>query len=351
MLKKYIYNKVIRYLPYYLRKKTDHKIVVIESDDWGLERALTPEAIEWAISKYGKDNFTRWTTDSLETAEDLKLLFDLFANYKGDFKFAPVITANFITHNINYQIDSNITFRSIEDTIKINNPELYNMYLEGIKNNFLRPQLHGFCHYNLTLVSEYFQSEEGREGFKNKFFLAKPTIRNHTSCLEGECTVANRNYEAQLISAQEVFFKTFGFYSETFIPPRFIIDSQIIKLLKKNHIEFLQSGNRLINSSSQRYYIPYYRRYLNQVWLNRNCRLDPHKDYGFNAEQCIYNINAAFENKQPAVIDFHRVNISGKYTPEYRNKSNDELNKVLNYLKIHHPVIIFTTSDKLLNCF
>ncbi len=342
-MKKSYFNRIIGYLPYYLRKKTNRKIVVIESDDWGQERATNKDAINWAEWKYGKDNFTRWTTDSLETIEDLKLLFDLLNSFQNSFQNNPIITANFITHNIDYKNSSTLTFKSIAET----NPALHQMYLTGMNQNILRPQLHGFCHYNLSQVYNYFNSIEGKEEFENNFFFAKTTIKGNLSTLEGECATSNLNYEAQLISAQRVFNETFGFYSETFVPPRFIIDSKIIKLLSKNKIKCMQGGNRLVNANKQKYLVPFYRKHLNQIWLNRNCRLDPHIDYNYNSGQCIDSINWAFKNQQPAVIDFHRVNLSGNFTPEYRDKSLHELAKVLTYLKVNHPDTLFISSDNL----
>ncbi len=341
----------LNYIPFYLRRRTSNKIVVIESDDWGQERALNAEALGWAARKYGRESFTRWTTDSLETDEDLILLFELFDTFKDCFQFAPVLTANFITHNIDYQNDSKMSFLSIEESIKNNNPALFKIYEYGIEHSFFKPQLHGYSHFNLERTRSYFNTDEGMEAYQNKFFYAKSTIIGNTSFLEGECTTANPNYEAQLLAAQQAFCNTFGYYSETFIPPRFIIDRGIISMLRNYDIKFLQAGSRLIDSRGIKYSRPFYRSYLGQIWLNRNCRLDPHQDYNYSAEQCITAINSAFGNEQPAVIDFHRVNIAGRFTPEYRAKSLSELKKVFDYLKRYHPDTIFTTSNQLLRYF
>ena len=102
--------KKLRYLRRFLGKRVDKKYIIIESDDWGLERALTPECLLWMEKKFGRNNFTRWTTDSLESEEDLQLLFGVLDDFKNKFDSPPIITANFITHNIDYQSKSELKF-------------------------------------------------------------------------------------------------------------------------------------------------------------------------------------------------------------------------------------------------
>ena len=87
----------------------------------------------------------------------------------------------------------------------------------------------------------------------------------------------------------------------------------------------------------------------NILWFPRNGRLDPHPDYGFFAENCISDIKTAFRYKIPAIIDFHRVNIAGRYNANYRNQSLEELNKVLTYTRKHWPDTRFITTEELIN--
>jgi hypothetical protein len=218
-----------------------------------------------------------------------------------------------------------------------------------MQEGLFKPQLHGYCHYNHSLLLDFFNTEEGLNAFNNQFFLAKSTIKGNLKFLSGECTTKNLHFESDLIKAQDSFFLTFGYYSKSFIPARYIIDHSLLPLLKNYYISNLQAGNMLVNGREERYYIPNFRKYQSQYWLSRNCRLDPHMDYNFGADQCIASINAAFVRNQPAVIDMHRVNFSGTFTPEYRNLSLKELQKVLNYLKQEHPDVIFYSSDELIN--
>ena len=65
-----------KYIPFIFRKRFKKKYIVIESDDWGMELSISIDGINYIKKKYGIENFTRWTTDSLESVEDLSLLYD-----------------------------------------------------------------------------------------------------------------------------------------------------------------------------------------------------------------------------------------------------------------------------------
>ena len=71
-----------KYLPLLLRKRFKQKYIIIESDDWGLQGSIDDTGIRFLRKNYQKESFTRWTTDSLETVEDLELLFDVLNKYK-----------------------------------------------------------------------------------------------------------------------------------------------------------------------------------------------------------------------------------------------------------------------------
>lgn len=334
------------YLPFFLRKKFKEKYIIIESDDWGLERALRSESVNKLKKKYGENKLSRWTLDSLETSEDLNELYDLLENYKNKFENHPVITANFITHNINYSDNENLNFIPISKGFNIESEDVRNLYKTGIKNNYIFPQLHGYSHYNLSELGKYFYTEEGKEAFVNKFLTGKSTIRGNFSFLQGEMSEENSE-TVKFKNASEEFNNLFGFYSKTFIPPTFIIDFKFIKLLKENNISLVQSSNRLIDSGKRRYKFPYFQKRKGLYWSVRNARLDPHPDYNFNHEQCLISIEKSFENKSPAVIDFHRVNFAGRYNPEYRSRTMSELKLLFNNIYDKWPEVKFINTQKL----
>ena len=335
-----------KYLPFYLRKKFEEKYIIIESDDWGLERALNSDSIEWTKKKFGQDKFSRWTFDSLESSEDLNEMFDLLEGYKNKFESPPIITANFITHNVDYTKPNELSFLPISKGFNKESEDVRGLYESGIKNKYIFPQLHGYCHYNLSELKNYFVTEEGKETFNNNFLLARSTIKGNLSFLHGELSSSNSE-DGNIGEASEEFKKLFGFYSKTVIPPTYIFDSEYITVIKENNITLVQSSNRLIKSNKKKYYFPHFHKRKGLFWSVRNARLDTHPDYGFYHEQCIRSIDTAFKYNSPAVIDFHRVNFAGKYSPDSRQRTMKELKLLFNEIYKKWPEAKFIHTQKL----
>lgn len=336
-----------KYIPFIFRKRFKKKYIVIESDDWGMELSISIDGINYIKKKYGIENFTRWTTDSLETVEDITLLFDLLSQYKNRFTSPPVITANFITHNIDYNNSDSLSFIPLTVHLK-EKPDIIAKYRKGINDKIFHPQLHGYCHYDTSKLISFYLSDEGRELFNIGFLSGKSTIRGNLGQFRSEFSKNNVEVKNKLTLAIEEFYNLFNFYPKSIIPSHFILDRKYFEILVNNGIKAIQASNRLINSSGRRYRKIYFRKQNGFIWIPRNARLDPHPDYNFNSESCIFDIELAFKYDVPAVIDFHRVNIAGRYNNNYRDKSLEELKKVLSYISKHWPDVKFITSEELL---
>ena len=342
-------NRYKRKISFYLRKKVTRKYVIIESDDWGLERAKDEDALSKIVQKYDDRNCTRWTRDALETEEDLDQLFVLFDYFKNKFDQPPIITANFITHNVDQSSKERLKFKPISEGYNYGNAGLFDKYREGFDKKYFIPQLHGYSHYDTSLLEQCFQSDDFVEDFKIGFPLAKSTIKGKLSLYRGECF--DPNFSKIIVEAIEVFKTTFGYYSKTFIPPNYLYSDKMNRLLTAHHIELLQSTGQFLSTGGNEVVRPYFRRKKGLLYSIRNARLDTHFHYNCLSEYCIKHIESAFTNKMPAVIDIHRVNFSGKYSPETRLKTLEELNKVFLYLYQKHPESIFISSDALLKVF
>ncbi|MEO8209368.1 MAG: hypothetical protein ABI840_02315 [bacterium] len=335
-----------KYLPFLLRKKFTEKFIIIESDDWGLERAISNDSINWMKMKFGEVNFSRWSLDSLETSEDLGELYNLLERYKNKFEHPPVITANFITHNVDYSKKNKLNFIPLSRGFNKESGDVRILYKKGIEDNYIFPQLHGYSHYNLSELNKYFFDAEGKDAFENGFLVARSTVKGNLSFLHGEFSKKNSDF-TKINEAKEEFKNFFGFYSKSIIPPTFIFDSEFIKIFKTINVSMVQSSNRLRNSEQKRYSFPYFQKRKGIYWSVRNARLDPHPDYNFNHEQCIQSIDKAFENKSPAIIDFHRVNFAGRFVPAYRDRTMKELKRLLDNILRRWPEAKFIHTQKL----
>ena len=334
-----------KYLPYLLRKKFNQKYIIIESDDWGMSQNTSYSGIEFLEKKFGREKFTRWTTDSLETCEDLNLLFGILNKYKTSFSKPPVITANFITHNIDYNVDNSLSFVSLSNSIDNSLKELYQ---RGMAEKILCPQLHGYCHYDVSELHKYFISKEGKKLFNHGILTGKSTIKGYLGMFRSEFAKYNSTIKNNFDLALKEFHRFFHYKPISLIPPHFIFDKFFLPLLINNGILAIQASNRLVDSNNKRYKKLFFRNSQGILWIPRNARLDPHSDYNYFSEHCISDISKAFSAHMPAIIDFHRVNISGKYNRQYRNKSLDELDKVLKSVINLWPETKFITTPELI---
>lgn len=338
--------KFYSYFQYYFRKRFKEKYIIIESDDWGLERGVTDESIDWLERKFGKENLSRWSYDALETGEDLMMLYDLLDTFRDKFENAPVITANFITHNIDYSNSDSLSFIPLTAGFNIGSEDVRRAYNKGIDKGYIFPQLHGYSHYNIKELREYFETDEGKEAFQKKFLTGKSTVRKNFKKFQGELSNGNDlNYYIKEAAVE--FQRFFGFRSSSIIPPTFILDPEIITKLKDNQIKLIQSSNRLQTTDKKRYFHPNFQKRKDLYWSIRNARLDPDPGYDFYHGQCLSSIEKAFAEQSPAVIDFHRVNFSGRYAPEYRERTLDELSKLLNSIYSKWPDAKFIHTQQL----
>jgi hypothetical protein len=342
-------NKYKRLMSFQLRQKIEKKIVIIESDDWGMERAKDQECLDAIIDKYKKKRISRWTTDALETVDDMKLLYDLLDSHKDKFRFKPIITANFITHNIDHSSPEQLVFKPISDGYNFADNKIFKSYTDGIARGFFKPQLHGYSHYDTNLLAEDFNSKRFQKNLKLGFATAKTTIKKHLSLYRAECF--DPNFENNIHQAAEVFKNVFGYYSDSFIPPNYSYLDSLNPILYKNNIKSLQAASHFVDRNGNNSVNAQYKYKNNLLYTARNARLDTHPDYDYLADNCINQIETAFSQKVPAVIDIHRVNFSGKFSPNTRQKTIEELDKVLRYLYKFYPDVVFMTSDELLRIY
>ena len=84
--------------------RTNRKIVVIESDDWGSIRMSSKYSYEkLLIQGYPLDESHYCKFDALESNEDLKLLYQVLSQYQDKKSRAPVFTAVSIVGNPDFE--------------------------------------------------------------------------------------------------------------------------------------------------------------------------------------------------------------------------------------------------------
>ena len=84
--------------------RTNFKIIVIESDDWGSIRMPSREVYKKCLNagyRVDKNPYERY--DSLLSQKDLELLFDLLIQFRDRNGNHPIITANCVVANPDFE--------------------------------------------------------------------------------------------------------------------------------------------------------------------------------------------------------------------------------------------------------
>jgi len=138
--------------------RTDRKIIVFESDDWGMIRMASKQAYNYFLQKgLPVDKCLYNSNDTLESNDDLESLFEVLSCVKDKNGNYPVLTANNIVANPDFEkIKQNdfqeYYFEPFTETLKRypNHDRVLDLYKEGINDKLFRPQFHGREHVNVA---------------------------------------------------------------------------------------------------------------------------------------------------------------------------------------------------------
>ena len=352
--------------------RTNRKIVVIESDDWGTIRMSSKEAFNSLLKKgYPVDQCPYNKHDALESNQDLEMLFDVLNSVKGNDGNPVILTANNIVANPDFEKikKSNFNeyhFEPFTETLK-HYPEhdrVMDLYREGINNKLIMPQFHGREHLNVTLWMKALQrkSEDEMVAFDLGIFSSKVAQKygyqnEYMDAFDFKNLKELVFQEKAIIEGLKLFKHIWNFDSESFIAPCYIWHSQLEKVLKENGVKYIQG---LINqlepregdswSYSKKYHYQGQKNSLGQRYLIRNAFFEPTINPIFDWESdCLKRIDLAFKFRKPAVISSHRLNYMGYLNPKNRSENLIKLKSLLTKIKKHWPEVIFLSSNQLGN--
>jgi hypothetical protein len=348
--------------------KSQRKIIVIESDDWGSVRMPSKKAynnlLEAGISvdKCGYNTF-----DGLETTEDLDSIFNSLLqikDYKGN---SPVITANTIVANPDYDKIRSDHFQKYhfetfsESYNKYHgSSNILNLIQQGIDQKIYFPQLHGREH---VYIDNWMQALRNRDvdttiAFDNNVYGISTTIskikrKSFLTALDVNNINEIDKHELIISEAQEIFKKHFGYTSTSFIAPNYTWHPKHELFLKKAGIETLQGGRaQKVPFDSLKYHtIKHYMgkvNELNQMYLVRNSSFEPSIRKNVNWQEKILNeVKIAFFVGAPVIISSHRVNFMGGLNSNNREENLKNLTGILKKLIKIYPEIEFMNSTEL----
>jgi len=343
--------------------KTNRKIVVIESDDWGSSRIAAQEVVEKGLTlnaSLGRN----LSYDGLERQTDLEALFELlssFKDYKGNH---PVVTALALTSNPNFEdmklSEGFIEYKSesIADTYqKYGENQLFSLWKDsGIKNNLLYPQFHGKEHLFVNRYLKRINNQDDIENFafqNNSIFGVENTTRalNFLGAFEYHSEEDKKIIETQTEQGLDLFNELFGFYSKSFCPSQSIYGEHIYPILKSKGIITIQAGQQFVPNNLQLSKVDNFwgtRTKENLIFTRRNCTFEPYKGNSMNhVDECLKEIEIAFRWGKPAVINSHRVNFTSRLRTDLRDQTLRDLKRMLAEILKKWPDVEFVNSAQL----
>lgn len=351
--------------------RTNRKIIVIESDDWGSIRMPSRSAYQKCLSAgYPVNESIYERYDSLLSQADLNLLFTLLSDHKDHTGRNPIITANCVVANPNFEKIRRNNFQEynyelITDTFKRYPFHSHNFEIweEAINNGLLLPQFHAREHLNVSLFMEALQrgDKDAHFGFNNQM----PGCIPRGSELKENIYVEASNYNSEsdkkqkleiILDGLDLFIKLFGFSSKTIIPPNYIWSRDFDQAVYEKGITAFQGLRRMIEpvvGKEDRTHTNYLGRInsLGQKYLIRNVLFEPSMMQKLKitdpVDKCLFDIGLAFRFRKPAIICSHRINFVGYIDEDNRDRSLRMLNDLLTRALKKWPDIEFMNSVQL----
>lgn len=313
------------------------------------------------------DNYN--LNDSIESDEDLALLFNVLLTHKDSKGNHPCITANCLMANPNFkQISKSnynqYSFELVSDTFsEYNNSDTLKKYwLEGNSKNIFSLQFHGREHLNVSLWLNALRSAKPETilAFKYNFF----GLLTDTTSIRSKHFLAAFDFqnEAELDSQKSIlqeglqlFEQLFGYKSESFIAPNYIWSNQLDKTLKDSGVKYVQTQRFQLEPTTTKFYKNSFR-YTGQksknglLYLVRNCYFEPSENPKIDwVQSCLKEIELSFKMKKPAIISSHRVNFISRINKENRDKNLESFSKLIKEILKKWPDVEFLSTTELGN--
>ena len=348
--------------------RTDKKIIIFESDDWGSIRMPSKMAFDSFQNKgynLSKNSYCKY--DTLANSADLRSLFSILLKHKDQYENHPIITANTVIANPNFDKIkesgfNEYTYKLFTETLNeyYPNENVLDIWKEGINKKIFYPQFHGREHVNVSLWLKLLK--ENNKAFIDAFNLGfwgvpknlyEESKYNIQASYESAEQVDLEYYKQSIELGLKHFESIFGYKSKTFIANNYTWSSELNETLLKNGVLAFQgmkyqkepniNGTKLISNYTGK------QNKIGQVYMVRNCVFEPSqmsKTFN-NVNNCLKGISNAFFFKKPAIIACHRLNFIGAIDKDNSCENLKMLDNLLTKIIKRWPDVIFMTSDQL----
>jgi hypothetical protein len=349
--------------------RTNRKLVVFESDDWGSIRMPSLKTFNF-LSNNGLDlvsgDASRYNkNDTLASKDDLAELYHVLSKplFKDINNNSPVFTAISLVANPDFDKIKNNNFTDyywepFNVTLsKYGHSGAFDMWKKGIENNLFIPQFHGREHLNVAswmraLKNNDFEArfafDNGMWGFNNK----TPQNLMYQAAFDLENPNDLSIQKEVISSGLNLFKELFGYSATFFVPPNGPFNNSLEETAAENGIKFMSASKKQIEPQGNNKYKTKFhwlgqKNKFEQYYLTRNCFFEPNQTSKDWIDRCLGDVQTAFSWKKPAVISSHRVNYVGILNKTNRENGLNKLAFLLTALKRNWPNIEFITSNQL----
>jgi len=349
--------------------RTDRKIIVIESDDWGAIRMSSREALQ-KITEEGIDTEQchYMQNDALASENDLEKLFDLLTSHKNTRGEYPVITANVIMGNPDFEKIKSSGFNEYHyehftDSLAAypEHRNSFSLWKEGMRDGIFHPQFHGREHLQVKRWMHFLQDNESetRIAFENGVFGLSTTVTteqraSYMAAYDWNSEESRDFILNSIAQGLSLFKSTFGFNSLSAIAPNYTWHPEVERVFEDHGVRYLQGGSvqripalNRANESYKRHFTGH-KNDLDQIYLVRNCIFEPSSNPELDwVEKCLKQIETAFLWKKPAIVEMHRVNVIGYINSENRDRNLKKFDRLLQSITRRWPEVEFMTTNQL----
>ncbi len=346
--------------------KTNRKIIIFESDDWGSIRMPSQRTFETLVSKGikldspGGGLFNKY--DTLANEEDLSSLFEVLTSVKDKNGRHAVFTAVSVVANPDFEKirESNFEnyfyepFTTTLEKYQGHN-RTFRLWQEGIKNGIFIPQSHGREHLNTILWMEVLKGgdKETKIAFDHGLWGFDRSTGPHFQ----EAFSLHKSDDLKIQSTiiedgLRLFEQLFGYKSDFFVPPNGLMHRDLEATTHKMGVSLLY-GSFIYKRPAVNYKTKTTFRYLgqrntyNQRYVLRNCLFEPNDPNYDWVDVAMKDIDMAFRYNKPAILGPHRKNFVGGIDEKNRTMGLFALKKLLKAIVTKWPEIEFMSTDEL----
>ncbi len=351
--------------------RSKRKIIVFSVDDYGNVRVDSKTARQ-QMNRQGTGEQNRFDAyDTLETREDLEVLFETLTSVKDSNGRAAVFTPFAVPCNINFEEMKqtgyqNYIYELLPQTFKKlqeRHPGAYegtwDLLQEGISKELMVPQFHGREHFNVKVFEEKLAANdhELRTALENRSYTSITSSGYQTispmAAFEFWDFEENERFKDIIQDGLNAFEKVYGYRATHFNPPGGREHPEIYKILNKCGIKYIDTP--LIKREHQgkgkyKTVVGYTgkKNEWGQTYLVRNVVFEPTDDRGVDwVSFAMQQIETAFRWNKPAVISSHRVNFCGHIDEKNREKGITALRELLQKITQRWPDVEFMAANEL----